>query len=138
LQVAMGQREAISVYGADYETPDGTCVRDYIHVTDLATAHVLALEALAERTQLIYNLGNGTGFSVLQVIEMARRVTRHPIPTVTAPRRAGDPAILVASSDRIQHELKWKPRYPELQTILETAWQWMKKNPNGWRASSAS
>ena len=138
LQVAMGQREAISVYGDDYETPDGTCVRDYIHVTDLATAHVLALEALAERTQLIYNLGNGTGFSVLQVIEMARRVTRHPIPAVTAPRRAGDPAILVASSDRIRHELKWKPRYPELQTILETAWQWMKKNPNGWRASSAS
>lgn len=135
LQVALGQREAISIYGTDYETPDGTCIRDYIHVSDLASAHLLALDDLggaSEPEQLIYNLGNGRGFSVREVIQAARRVTGHPIPAVEAPRRAGDPAILVASSEKIKRELHWQPRNAELEEIIASAWQWHRKHPHGY------
>ena len=132
LQVASGQREHISVFGTDYPTADGTCVRDYIHVTDLANAHVLALEALDSHDRLIYNLGNGEGFSVRQVIESVRRITGEPIKVVEAPRRPGDPAVLVASSDKIRKELNWKPKYPQLDQIVSTAWDWMQTHPHGY------
>ena len=111
LQVALGQREKITVFGNDYPTPDGTCVRDYIHVLDLASAHILALRALDQGSRT-YNLGNGQGFSVADVIETARQVTGHPIPAVVGARRPGDPATLIASSDKIMEELGWEPRYP--------------------------
>ena len=132
LQVALGRRPGISVYGADYDTPDGTCVRDYIHVADLAAAHLLALDALAGRQQLIYNLGNGRGFSVRQVVEVARQVTGHAIPAKDAPRRPGDPAVLVASSEKIRRELGWQPRYPELEQIVASAWEWRRGHPDGY------
>jgi len=132
LQVALGKRDLISIYGSDYKTPDGTCVRDYVHVLDLAQAHLLALEALSEKPQQIYNLGNGRGFSVREVIESARRVTGHPIPEIHAPRRPGDPAVLVASSEKIQSELGWKPQHAELETIIASAWEWHQKHPNGY------
>lgn len=131
LKVALGQRDHISIFGTDYPTRDGTCIRDYIHVADLATAHLLALEALAQHDRLIYNLGNGRGFSVRQVIEVARRVSGHPIPTVERPRRPGDPPVLVASSEKIQRELQWKPRYPELETVVRSAWEWHRRHPHG-------
>ena len=132
LQVAQGKRSSIAIYGADYDTPDGTCVRDYIHVADLAAAHLLALDALAGREQLIYNLGNGRGFSVRQVVEVARKVTGHAIPAKDAPRRAGDPAVLVASSEKIRRELGWQPRSPELEQIVASAWEWRRQHPNGY------
>ena len=132
LQVAQGKRPSIAIYGADYDTPDGTCVRDYIHVADLAVAHLLALDALAGREQLIYNLGNGRGFSVRQVVEVARQVTGHVIPAEDAPRRPGDPAVLVASSEKIRRELGWQPRYPELEQIVASAWEWRRQRPNGY------
>jgi UDP-glucose 4-epimerase len=132
LRVALGQRDSIGIFGTDYPTPDGTCVRDYVHVFDLATAHVMALEALAERERIVYNLGNGKGFSVREVIDAARRVTGHAIPAVELPRRPGDPAALVASSERIRRELGWKPRYPDLDAILSSAWAWHRKNPRGY------
>lgn len=132
LQVAMGKRESISIYGTDYPTPDGSCVRDYIHVLDLAHAHLLALQALDEKPQQIYNLGNGKGFSVRQVIETARRITGHPIPAIESPRRLGDPAVLVASSEKIQAELGWKPQYGDLDQIIASAWAWHQKHPNGY------
>ena len=132
LQVALGRRPGISVYGADYDTPDGTCVRDYIHVADLAAAHLLALHALEGRQQLIYNLGNGRGFSVRQVVEVARKVTGHAIPAKDAPRRPGDPAVLVASSEKIRRELGWQPRYPELEQIVASAWEWRRGHPDGY------
>lgn len=124
LDVAAGRRPSIRVYGDDYPTTDGTCVRDYIHVSDLADAHLLAFEALESQDRLIYNLGNGTGFSVREVIESARRVTRHPIPAEVHPRRPGDPAVLVASSEKAIRELGWKPRYAQLDDIVRTAWAW--------------
>jgi UDP-glucose 4-epimerase len=124
LDVALGRRASINIYGDDYDTPDGTCIRDYIHVTDLAAAHILALTALETRDRLICNLGNGSGFSVKQVIESARRVTGHPIPAEIKPRRPGDPARLVASSARAQAELGWAPQIPDLDTIIASAWQW--------------
>jgi UDP-glucose 4-epimerase len=130
LQVAAGTRGHISVFGTDYPTPDGSCVRDYIHVSDLATAHLLALDALAARPlpqQLIYNLGNGRGFSVMEVIEIARKVTGHAIPTRMEPRRAGDPAVLVAGSDKIRAELGWEPQHPELEEIIASAWSFAQK-----------
>ena len=127
LDVAAGRRALIKIFGNDYNTPDGTCVRDYIHVSDLADAHLLALSALETRDRLIYNLGNGKGFSVQQVIDSARRVTGHPIPVELCPRRPGDPAVLVASSERAIHELGWKPRYSQLDDILRTAWAWHKR-----------
>jgi UDP-glucose 4-epimerase len=132
LKVALGQRESIAIYGTDYPTPDGSCVRDYIHVSDLASAHLLALNALAHRDQLIYNLGTGLGFSVKQVIEVARRVTGHPIPAVESSRRPGDPAVLVASSERIRRELGWQPRFPDLKSIVSSAWEWHRKHPSGY------
>lgn len=127
LQVALGKREVITVNGDDYPTPDGTCIRDYIHVRDLASAHTLALRALLDgRESMVYNLGNGTGYSIRQVIDVCREVTGHPIPVAVGPRRAGDPAALVASSARITRELGWQPRYADLRTIVETAWEWHK------------
>jgi UDP-glucose 4-epimerase len=131
LQVAQGKRPGIAIYGTDYPTPDGTCIRDYIHVLDLASAHVLAVDALATPDQLIYNLGNGRGFSVRQVVEMARKVTGHSIPAEDVPRRPGDPAVLVASSEKIRRELGWQPRYPELEQIVASAWEWRRQHPNG-------
>jgi UDP-glucose 4-epimerase len=127
LDVALGRRNSIKIFGDDYPTPDGTCIRDYIHVSDLADAHLLALDALEQQDRLIYNLGNGQGFSVREVIEAARRVTGHPIPVELHPRRPGDPAVLVASSEKAIRELGWKPRYTSLDEILRTAWQWHKK-----------
>jgi len=127
LDVALGRRASIRIYGDDYPTPDGTCIRDYIHVADLADAHLLALDALETHDRLIYNLGNGQGFSVREVIESARRVTGHAIPAELHPRRAGDPAVLVASSDKAIRELDWKPRYTQLDDILRTAWIWHQK-----------
>jgi UDP-glucose 4-epimerase len=124
LDVALGRRQSIKIFGKDYPTPDGTCVRDYVHVGDLADAHILAFEALATRSRLIYNLGNGKGFSVREVVESARRVTGHPIPVVEEPRRPGDPAVLVASSKKIIEELGWKPQYSALDDIVRSAWVW--------------
>ena len=133
LQVALGQREQITVYGDDYPTEDGTCIRDYIHVLDLAQAHILALRALNGGSRT-YNLGNGRGFSVMDVIRTAREVTGHPIPAEIGPRRPGDPAILIADSDQIMEELGWEPRYPDLRGIIETAWDWHRKHPYGYEA----
>jgi len=129
LDVAIGRRESIRIYGDDYTTPDGTCIRDYIHVSDLADAHLLALAALEKPSEerLVYNLGNGKGFSVREVIESARRVTGRAIPAEVHPRRAGDPAVLVASSEKAIAELGWKPRYTQLDDILRTAWEWHQK-----------
>jgi UDP-glucose 4-epimerase len=131
LDVALGRRKSIRIYGDDYSTPDGTCIRDYIHVSDLATAHILALKALetdaAAKERLIYNLGNGKGFSVREVIESARRVTGHPIPAELHPRRAGDPGVLVASSEKAIQQLGWKPHYTQLDDIIRTAWTWHQK-----------
>jgi UDP-glucose 4-epimerase len=124
LDVALGRREKIFIFGDDYSTPDGTCIRDYIHVADLADAHILALDALNTRDKMILNLGNGSGFSVKQVIEAARRVTSHPIPVEIKPRRAGDPARLVASSEQAKSDLGWKPKHPDLDDILSSAWAW--------------
>lgn len=125
LQVANGMREKIMMYGDDYDTPDGFCVRDYIHVLDLAQAHRLAVDYLmAGNESNIFNLGNGVGFSVKEVVECARKVTGHPIPAEVAPRRAGDPGTLVASSDKARSVLGWKPEYDDLSTIIETAWKW--------------
>ena len=132
LDAAMGVNESISVFGDDYDTPDGTCVRDYVHVVDLALAHLLTLDALRSGVgSKIYNLGNGRGFSVKEVIEACRSVTGLPIKTVYAPRRAGDPARLVASSDRAKVELGWTPRYQSLESIVETAWRWHSKRRGG-------
>ncbi|WP_129630436.1 UDP-glucose 4-epimerase GalE [Candidatus Oscillochloris fontis] len=132
LQVALGQREQITIFGDDYPTPDGTCIRDYVHVVDLAQAHILAFESLDRLGSRKYNLGNGSGFSVLEVIEAARRVTGHPIPHVVGPRRAGDPAILVASAESIRQELGWQPRYPDIEAIIATAWEWHRSHPHGY------
>jgi UDP-glucose 4-epimerase len=131
LQVALGQRDRVTIHGDDYPTPDGTCVRDYIHVVDLADAHVRALHALDQGSRT-YNLGNGQGYSVREVIETAREVTGHPIPSVVGPRRPGDPAVLVASSDRIRAELGWTPRYPDLRSIIRSAWDWHRAHPQGY------
>ena len=124
LDVALGRREKIFIYGDDYSTPDGTCIRDYIHVVDLAAAHMLALGALREKDKMIFNLGNGSGFSVKEVIESARRVTGHAIPVEMKIRRPGDPARLVASSAKAKAELGWEPQIPELDGILASAWEW--------------
>jgi UDP-glucose 4-epimerase len=132
LEVALGKRDQIAIYGTDYPTPDGTCVRDYIHVSDLASAHLLALEALKEKAPLIYNLGNGRGFSVMEVIEAARKVTGHSIPAHKTDRRPGDPAVLVASSQKIRDELRWSPKHAELDDIVRSAWEWRSSHPNGY------
>jgi len=132
LQVPNNQRGAINIFGEDYDTKDGTCIRDYIHVTDLAQAHILAVEYLAKGNDSnIFNLGNGIGFTVREVIEAARKVTGHPIPAVVSERRAGDPARLIASSEKAKSVLGWKPEYADLEVIIKTAWQWHKNHPNG-------
>ena len=132
LQVALGKREFIGVFGDDYPTEDGTCIRDYIHVTDLANAHILSLEkTMDENKSRTYNLGNGKGFSVKEVIEMTRKVTGKEIPEKVEPRRAGDPSVLIASSEKIIKELGWQPQYNTLEKIIDSAWQWHKNHPNG-------
>jgi UDP-glucose 4-epimerase len=133
LQVALGQREKIYIFGDDYPTRDGSCVRDYVHVIDLAQAHILALHALDQGSRR-YNLGNGQGFSVKEVIEVAREVTGHPIPAEVTERRPGDPAVLIAGSETIREELGWTPQYPALRDIIETAWQWHQAHPHGYTA----
>ena len=133
LQVPNGQREKLTIYGEDYPTPDGTCIRDYIHVTDLAQAHILALDYLmAGGENNVFNLGNGVGFSNKEVVDVARAVTGHPIPAEIGPRRPGDPARLVASSEKAKTILGWDPKYADLNTIISTAWQWHKNHPNGY------
>lgn len=132
LQVPNGQRESIAIFGEDYDTKDGTCVRDYIHVTDLAQAHILAVKYLAEGGESnIFNLGNGIGFTVKEVIDSARKVTGHEIKAVVSPRRAGDPAQLIASSDKARTILGWKPEHADLEEIIESAWNWHSTHPNG-------
>lgn len=133
LQVPNGKRSTISIYGTDYDTSDGTCIRDYIHVTDLASAHILALQYLLNGGKSdIFNLGNGVGYSVREVIEVARKVTGHTIPAIEAPRRAGDPARLVASSEKAKKILGWNPVHNSLEEIISTAWNWHKNHPNGY------
>jgi UDP-glucose 4-epimerase len=124
LDVALGRRNSIKIFGQDYPTKDGTCIRDYIHVHDLAEAHLLAFESLDVRDRMVYNLGNGVGFSVREVVESARRVTGHPIPVEEMPRRPGDPAVLIASSAKIEADLGWKPKYVQLDDIVRSAWEW--------------
>lgn len=132
LQVPNGKREFISIFGDDYDTKDGTCIRDYIHVTDLAQAHILAMDYLMKGGESnIFNLGNGVGFTVKEVIDTAREVTGHPIPAKTTPRRAGDPAQLIASSEKARSVLGWHPEHADLREIIETAWNWHKNHPNG-------
>jgi len=131
LKVALGLKDRLDIYGDDYPTRDGTCVRDYIHVVDLAQAHVLALDALDE-SSCVYNLGNGQGFTVQEVVAAARAVTGQLIPAQIAPRRPGDPATLVAGSDKIRRELGWKPRYPDLRDIIDSAWRWTQAHPTGY------
>lgn len=133
LQAAAGNRELVEVYGDDYPTPDGTCVRDYIHVIDLARAHILALKALDGDGGSVYNLGcGGDGYSVNQVLETAREVTGKNIPARVAPRRPGDPAVLIASSEKIKRELRWQPEFQDLRVIIESAWRWMQAHPHGY------
>jgi len=133
LQAALGQRPHISMFGDDYDTPDGSCIRDYIHVSDLADAHVLAVEKLrGGADSAVYNLGSGKGYSVKEVVETARRVTGREIPLVVEPRRAGDPAVLVASSDRARSELGWRPDRSNLESIIASAWSWHERNPGGY------
>jgi UDP-glucose 4-epimerase len=131
LQVAMGKREKVFIFGGDYPTRDGTCVRDYIHVVDLAQAHILALRALDQGSR-VYNLGNGEGFTVKEVIDAARAITGHPIPAEVGPRRSGDPAVLVAGSAKIRQELGWTPRFPQVRDIIESAWRWHQAHPKGY------
>ena len=133
LQVPNGKRESVSIYGTDYDTPDGTCIRDYIHVTDLAQAHILAVEYLANGgASDIFNLGNGVGYSVREVIDTARSVTGHPIPAIEVPRRSGDPARLVASGEKAKKILGWEPKIKQLDEIIASAWKWHSTHPNGY------
>lgn len=132
LRVPLGKMPSIKIYGTDYPTPDGTCIRDYIHIADLVSAHLLALDALAERDRLVYNVGSGSGYSVREVIETARAVTGHAIPAVESARREGDPARLVASSEKIRRELGWSPKHDNLREILSSAWEWHQSHPNGY------
>jgi UDP-glucose 4-epimerase len=134
LRVALGQRESVSIFGTDYPTPDGTCIRDYVHIADLVSAHLLALDALGEADKLTYNLGSGMGFSVREVIDTSRKVTGHPIPAVELARRAGDSSRLVASSDKIRRELGWKPQHTDLQDIISSAWDWHRSHPKGYES----
>jgi len=131
LKVAAGEAEQVNIFGEDYPTPDGTCVRDYIHVIDLADAHILALNVMERRSE-IYNLGYGSGYSVAEVVEMARQVTGRRIPTEAAPRRAGDPPVLIASPDKIMRDLGWNPRHSELDRIIGSAWRWRQAHPRGY------
>jgi UDP-glucose 4-epimerase len=133
LQVPLGQRESISIFGTDYSTRDGTCIRDYVHVDDLAAAHLLALDGLQTHEQLICNLGSGEGFSVREIVELAGRITGYAIPVRECPRRTGDPAVLVASSDKIRRLLGWTPRFSDVESIIASAWEWHKSHPHGYR-----
>jgi len=133
LEVAAGKMLSLELYGTDYPTPDGTCIRDYVHVSDLAQAHSLALER-TRKGSAVYNVGNGQGFSNGEVIETARRVTGHPIPVREAPRREGDPAVLVASATKVKEELGWEPRFPDLESIIESAWRWHQAHPTGYES----
>jgi UDP-glucose 4-epimerase len=137
LGTALGKFQHIDVFGTDYPTPDGTCIRDYVHVGDLAEAHMLALDALGRSGRLVYNLGNGSGFSVRQVIEIARKVTGRTIRSVDSPRRPGDPAVLIASSERIRKELQWKPKFSDLEAIVASAWEWHRRHPDGYAGAQA-
>lgn len=132
LQVALGQREHVKIFGTDYETPDGTCLRDYIHVEDLAAAHVAALEALEPGDKRVYNTGTGHGASVCEIIDISRSVTGHPIPAIEAPRRPGDVPKLYADSSKIQRELGWSPKYTDLREIIASAWRWHESHPTGY------
>lgn len=132
LGCALGNRNEVEVFGSDYPTPDGTCVRDYIHVTDIADAHMRALGGI-EQSSHTFNLGTGDGYSVREVIETARRITNHPIPVKVAPRRPGDPAVLVASAERIRREFNWSPEHSSLEEIIESAWRWHQAHPQGYR-----
>lgn len=133
LQVALGKREKIMIFGDDYPTADGTCIRDYIHVEDLVAAHLQAIHRLEKgAASATYNLGNGQGFSVKEIIEAVRKVTGHPVPAEVAPKRAGDPAQLVASSEKAQKELGWEPQYPDVETMIESAWKWFQEHPHGY------
>lgn len=132
LQVALGQREKLTIFGGDYPTKDGTCVRDYVHVLDLAQAHMLALGALDTLGSRKYNLGNGNGFTILELIETAKKITGRDIPYEIGPRRPGDPAILIASSEKIRNELGWTPKYTSLEDIIRTAWEWHSTHPHGY------
>lgn len=132
LQIALGQAESATIFGTDYPTPDGTCIRDYIHIADLVSAHILALGALETRDKMTYNVGSGKGFSVREVIETARKVTGHAIPAIEQPRRPGDSARLVASPDRIKRELGWEPKNTNMQDILSSAWEWHTSHPHGY------
>jgi UDP-glucose 4-epimerase len=134
LQVPLGKRQSVSIFGSDYPTPDGSCVRDYVHVLDLAQAHLLAVQALVQQTKLIFNIGSGHGFSVREVIETARRITGHAIPAIESPRRPGDPAVLVASSEKIRSELNWTPQHAGLEDIIGSAWEWHRKHPRGYQS----
>ena len=134
LQAAMGKRDKVSIYGDDYDTPDGTCLRDYIHIVDLAQAHILALTS--EHTGP-FNLGTGAGYSVKQVVETARKVTGRTIPAAVSPRRPGDPARLVAGADKAKKVLGWKPRFTDLESIVESAWRWHRSHPDGYRSGGA-
>jgi UDP-glucose 4-epimerase len=136
IQAAMGKRPHIEIFGTDYATPDGTCVRDYIHVDDLASAHLLALEKLKPGQPMHYNLGIGRGYSVREVIAAVEEVTGKKVPVKEGPRRAGDPPVLVASSDKIQKELGWKPRYTDIKAIVETAWNWHRAHPKGFKGAT--
>jgi UDP-glucose 4-epimerase len=133
LAIPLGKTEAITIFGNDYPTPDGTCIRDYIHIADLVSAHLLSLDALGKSDRLVYNIGNGSGYSNLEVVQTARRVTGHPIPIIDSPRRPGDAPRLVASSDKIRGELGWAPQYPDLTDIVSTAWEWHRSNPDGYK-----
>ena len=132
IQAAMGQRDSVKIYGTDYATPDGTCIRDYIHIEDLCSAHLLALKKLTGEHELVYNLGNGTGFSVRQVIETVKKVSGKNIKIVEAPKRPGDPPVLTADAGRAIRELGWKPKFPQLAAIVETAWKWHNEHPHGY------
>ncbi|GAG29235.1 unnamed protein product, partial [marine sediment metagenome] len=132
LKVALGNSHPVTIFGTDYSTRDGSCVRDYVHVMDIARAHVLALEKLKDLSGRAYNLGSGEGYSVIEVVEMARKVTGVDIPAETCPRRPGDPAVLVASSDLAREELGWKPEYEELESIIRSSWRWMREHPDGY------
>ncbi len=131
LQVAMGKRANVKIFGTDYDTPDGTCIRDYVHISDLGRAHVLALEPLSERSRN-FNLANGDGFTVREVIEAARKVTGHAIPAMEEPRRAGDPPVMIGDSRRAREELGWAPRYPNIESIIQSAWDWHTRFPQGY------
>lgn len=138
LDVALGREPHVQVFGADYPTPDGTCVRDYVHVLDIADSHVLALEQIDRLAGNAFNVGNSRGYSILEVVEAARRITRRKIPHVLFPRRPGDPAVLVASGEKIRRELGWSPQHSGLDEIISSAWDWKQRHPQGYAPPAGS